>query len=156
MTNLTEHTRLTLVGLLVGCLAIVGCGGGESKPADMPTLYPVSLKFTQEGQPCAGAFVILVPQDDSKWSTGGLTDADGVALLKTQGKYPGIAAGKYKITAFKRETGSDGRSYNLINPDYVGAAKTTFTLEVTAGKNQFEPFDLGKPVRELVVDVATY
>ena len=156
MTVLTKITRLLFGGLLVGCLAIMGCGGGESKPANMPTLYPITLKFTQEGQPCAGALVILIPQDTNKWTTGGITDAAGGTVLKTHGKYLGVPAGKFKITVSKQETDADGTAYNLINPDYGDISKTTLNLEVVAGKNQFEPFDIGKVVRLQIVNTATY
>ena len=74
-----------------------------------------------------------------------------------------VPAGKYKIMATKFETEMVGppppagtlmdtrpiRSYYLIDQVFNDLEKTPFAIEVVAGKNSFEPFDLGKKVRIL-------
>ena len=114
----------------------------------MPKLYPVSLMFTQEDAPCEGAGVFLNSQDGNMWPVGGSTDKDGVVVLKTQGQYPGVAPGKYKITVSKTESEGE-KSFDVIAPDYGSSTKSPFDIEVVAGKNNFEPFELGKKVRVL-------
>jgi len=152
---------LALFGLSVFCLVTAGCS--NSKPEGLPDLYPVTLKFVQEGAPCADASIILVPQDGNRWTTGGITDANGVAVFRTHGQYPGVPAGKYKVTASKVESELIGpppkdsmmappqkvKSYYLIDPEYSDSGKSPLLIEVVAGKNNFEPLDLGKKVRVL-------
>ena len=157
MTFVSRLTRLSILGLMVSYLVLSGCGG-EPKPPGLPKLYPVSLKFIQDGAPCADASVVLIPEDGSKWPTGGATNADGVAVLRTYGKYPGAPVGKYKVMVSKQEVEPLGTTsepspspkvnvYHLINPEYSSIVNTPFKIEVVAGKNEFELFDLGKKVR---------
>ena len=134
----------------------------------MPNLYPVTLKFTQEGTPCVEALVSLTPESDGQWAVGGITDSGGNIVLHTHGRYPGVPAGKYKITVIKTETELTGppptemgqsqasTTYNLIDPAYSAPSTSTLTLEVVAGKNSFPPFDLGKKVREVVPQLLLY
>jgi len=143
---------------VVLCLVVAGCGG-EPKPDGFPKLYPVSLKFIQEGEPCADTLVFLFPQEKSKWSSGGVTNSDGVAVLRTHGKFVGVPAGKYKLTVQKYETVSKGSQnselgapikievYDIIDANYRDPDKTPLEIEVVSGKNKFEPFDLGKKIR---------
>ena len=151
--------RLSLVCPIVLCLAFVGCGG-EPRPDGFPKLYPVSLTFIQEGEPVADAAVILLPQDDNRWSSGGATDANGVAVLRTHGRFLGVPVGKYKVMVTKQEIvpigattpdplGAYGltNSYDLINPDFFNPNRTPFEIEVVSGRNQFEPIELGRKVR---------
>jgi len=159
MSVLSKTSWLPLVAFI---LVITGCGG-EPKPDGFPKLYPVSLKFVQEGEPLEGASVVLVPQSDSKWASGGITDAKGVVTLRTHGKFAGVPAGTYKVRIQKQETGEvptstdstglttygTATAYDLVNPDYFLPDKTPFAIEVVAGKNNFE-FDLGKKAHILV------
>jgi hypothetical protein len=139
-------------------LGLFGCG--EKKPDGLPELQPVTLHFTQDGQPCADASVHLIPQDNSPWAVGGSTDSAGAVILKTHGKYIGAPAGKYKITVSKIERENIGeppkdmldlaqevKMYNLIDPIYSDPAKTTFEIEVIRGKKTSESFDLGEKIR---------
>ena len=154
-----KRTWLPLVAFV---LVLPGCGG-EPKPDGFPKLHPVSLTFVQDGEPLEGASVILVPQSDSKWASGGITDAKGIAVLKTHGKFVGVPAGAYKVRIQKQETGEvptstdstglttygTATSYDVVPPEYFLPDKTPFAIEVVAGKNNFE-FDLGKKARSLV------
>lgn len=79
-----------LVPFLSGC-------GKESVPADLPDLYPATIAVTMDGAPLGNATVTLAPAEGGTWSAGGTTDASGLAALKTQMKYDGVAAGKYKV-----------------------------------------------------------
>jgi len=136
--------RLSLVCPIVLCLAFVGCGG-EPRPDGFPKLYPVSITFVLDGVPSGGIAVFLNSQT-SPWPVAGSTDQDGVATFNTQGRFPGVPAGRYKVTVAKTE--QEGETvFDVINPDYGSSEKTPFEIEVIAGRNQFEPLDLGRRVR---------
>ena len=155
--------KTSWLSLVVFILVLPGCGG-EPKPEGFPKLHPVSLTFIQDGEPLVGASIVLMPQSDSKWASGGFTDAKGVAVFKTHGKFVGVPAGTYKVRIQKQETeeastatDSTGlttygtaKAYDLVNPDYYHPDKTPFAIEVVDGKNNFEPIDLGKKARILV------
>ena len=147
--------------VVVFCIAFSGCGG-EPVPDGLPKLYPVTLTFTQAGEPCVEAIVTLVPESDSPWGTGGVTNANGSVAVQTHGKFAGAPAGKYKVTISKTENGTVGQAsgdmfttqmiqtFNLIDPVYSTPATTPLTLEVEAGKKSYPQFELGEKVREVV------
>ncbi|GHT11815.1 hypothetical protein FACS1894170_05860 [Planctomycetales bacterium] len=76
-------------------------------PPGMPPLYPTTIVITQDGTPLAGATVVAVSEDfaSTPYPSGGTTDKSGEVVLKTNGKFSGIPAGKYIITVSK--IGSD-------------------------------------------------
>ena len=97
-----NRTLASLIVLLSMVFLMTGCWG-EPRPAGMPKLYPASIVVTQEGTPLEGASVLLFPEDsaNSQWGPGGTTDASGVAVLRTNGKYPGAPLGSYKVAVSK-------------------------------------------------------
>ena len=149
------HTFLGFV-LLFG---ISGCG--EKYPDGMPKLINVSLTFTQEGKPLAGATVSLFSDDPSfKWTVGGTTDNNGVVVLKTHGSYTGTPEGRYKICVkkFMREgelqtMANPGapppKDYNLVESQYGFQKETPLSIEIKSG-SKYEPFDVGAAVKELL------
>jgi len=143
--------RLFLLCPVVMVTALVGCS--EPKPDGLPKLHSLVLKFTQEGSPCVGAAVRLVPQDGNPWVSGGTTDASGNAVFVTHGKYAGVPVGKYKITVSKDEVESDemlrSSFYSSVDLVYTVESTTPLEIEVVAGKNVPQTFDLGKQVRVL-------
>ena len=167
---------LTLVFVVFSVL-FSGCGG-EPRPKDLPDLFPVSVKVEQEGNPVPGAVVSLTHVDgDAKWSASCETGSDGVAKnFFTNGKYKGVAAGKFSVRVRKYERGEmqkvdlppeptdeyerylwrqkydesqkRSESYDVIEAKYFDPRMPSpMDIEVTAGgKNEFT-FDAGKPVR---------
>lgn len=141
------------LGLILGCQ-------GETRPAGMPELHPVTLTLTQAGTPLADATVRLVPQDASNtWYSGGHTDERGVAVIQTDRKYAGVPAGSYKVTVSKLEMPAPaaadlspldappgGSTYDLVPSEYGHPDKTPLQITVATGSNQQE-FDLGPAVR---------
>lgn len=83
-------------------LAFCGCGG-EKTPPDMPKLQPTSITIVQEGTPVEGASVQLQKKDDLayKWFAGGVTDAQGVCVIRTLGKYNGAPEGDFQVVVYK-------------------------------------------------------
>ncbi|MBQ9126811.1 MAG: hypothetical protein IJY15_03515, partial [Thermoguttaceae bacterium] len=93
------------------------------------------------------------------------TNADGVVELRTNG-YPGAPVGSFKVVVMKTETIGGAQTpeetqrqmegenfgaeetFDLIAPQYRDQTQTPLTLEVKAGKNETQEFDVGAPVRE--------
>jgi hypothetical protein len=140
--------------LFVLIAAVSGCGG-ESRPADLPSLYPCSITITLDGKPLDNAAVNLNSVEQSKWFAFGITDQNGVVTMNTQTKYPGVASGEYTVTVTK-EAGDPNWTPDPAKPEvgapvilFVGvkyANKDTSPLHCTVkeGSNQFE-FSVEKP-----------
>ena len=138
-----------------------GCGSNDGRPADMPRLYPVKVSIIQDGKPLEGADVTLTAKTPSNYGVStGLTDASGVALLRTYG-YNGVPVGQYTVAITKRtvegatqatsaidgstyETG--GTIYQTVNVQYTDTKQSPFSIDVTE-KGATESFDVGAPVR---------
>ncbi|MDR0610625.1 MAG: hypothetical protein LBG58_10980 [Planctomycetaceae bacterium] len=156
---MSRFERLFLFILL--SLGIFGCG--ENRPDGLPKLYPVSLQFTQDGIPCNGASVHLVPLEEIVWAIGGSTDANGTVVFKTHGKFAGVPAGKYKVTVSKTEREEIGPTpqsiyesqeivfYDLVEQVYSNPKMTPLEIEVVAGKKLSKSFELGKAIRVKMV-----
>ncbi|MCL2306586.1 MAG: hypothetical protein FWC43_14705 [Planctomycetaceae bacterium] len=163
--------RLFVVSLFAVCL-FTGCPGQE-RPAGMPELFPCKITITQGGRPLGDAIVNLVPEEAALgWVINGITDANGVATIKTQGNYTGAPAGPYKVCVSKVEitpsqipqpakdasyaelveygekAGKEVRpSYNIVKPEYNDAAITPLSITITKGKNNVT-LDAGETIRE--------
>lgn len=149
--------------LLLG-IAIVAAGCQDLPvPDDLPPLLPVTILVMQDAQPLSEATVVLA-SPDFHWSVGGVTDAAGVAVLWTSGRYRGAPAGSYRVTVTKDEVvekpnprhrpGVDnmpvlGMCIQTVEPKYR-LAKTT-PLELVIGEDLLQnatphaTFDVGKP-----------
>jgi len=168
--------HITIFVLPLVLFAVSGCGG-EKRPSDLPTLFPVSVTVEQEGKPIPGAVVTLNHSDgDAKWSASCETGSDGVAKnFFTNGKYKGVAAGKFQVCVRKLERGAvekvdlppeptdqyerflwrqkyeesqkRSESYDLIEAKYFDPRLSELEIEVTVGgKNEFT-IDAGTPAR---------
>lgn len=93
------NVALAICSLLI---ATSGCNRGPSKPSHIPDLTPCVITVTYNGQPVADASVLLAPQT-GEFSAAGLTDAEGKAVMKTDGMYEGVVAGEYMASVTKRE-----------------------------------------------------
>ena len=158
-----NHKYFSLIYLCVlGGLCFFAFGCGPKYPPGMPKLYPVKLTFTQEGKPLELASVMLYPEDSGMtWGVGGSTDNSGVVTLKTHGEFNGAPAGKYKVCVRKflmegelPTLANPGApppvDYELVDQQYKQPNTTPLTIEIKAGSNSFEPFDLGEAIKERV------
>ena len=95
---------VSLIPWLLVAFLMTGCHR-DPRPAGMPKLYPASITVTQEGTPLGGAMVQLIPEDsaNSRWGPSGLSDASGIVVLRTNGRYPGAPLGTYKVVVSKQE-----------------------------------------------------
>ena len=144
-------------------IAVTGCKD-SSRPKDLPTLYKTKITFLQDGKGLEGATVNLVPDVQSKWSVGGITDAQGVCTPRTHGQFDGVPEGQYKILVQKDMTelpevtpntpksfdGTPillGTVYSLVAPEFSDVKKTTLSIQISnKGKNE-ETFDVGNAVK---------
>jgi hypothetical protein len=134
-----------------------GCGG-TPKPEGLPELYPLTIKLTQDGgKPLVDASVRLITMDantTTRWNVSGSTNAQGIAVLKTHGEYPGVPVGKYKVVVTKEDLVYNqstppqiiGR-FHLVESQYANIVTTPLTIEVKPDTKSAE-FDLGQSVRE--------
>jgi len=133
-----------LIFLAAGFIITVGCGG-RKMPDGMPALRSCKLTFTQENVPLADATVFLRSvSPDFKWSVSGMTDDKGVVNVSTEGFYPGVPEGTYKVVVTKTVELENGY-YSVIEKQYEDVKTTPLDLEITAKGND-KTFDLGKSV----------
>lgn len=162
---------LLLSALALVNLAFSGCGG-EKTPPDMPKLQPTSITIVQDGAPCVDANVQLVKANDLnyKWLAGGRTDAKGVCVIKTLGKYNGAPEGDFQVVVYKtvrlesetrknvpepqdpkeaqawsKKVAEEEKEFEEIDPKYKKYDQTDLTITIKSGKNE-QTFDVGPKV----------
>lgn len=111
-------------------------------PADLPKLYSCRVTISAGGSPVEDAMVTFIAED-SKWSAIGTTDSAGAASLQTNGRYPGVAAGQYKVTVQKYHVIPRGEDFapeeiSLVDPKYSKSENTILACMLQPGKGNFE------------------
>lgn len=159
MFNLNRRKNRVKINFFFGVIALIilfaGCSG-EKLPADLPKLFPCSIKIVlDDGSPVENASIQLIPEDsqNAKWSAGGSTGSDGSLKVFTVGKYQGAALGKYKVLVrklkqvedgeFKNEKGEMEKLYKgvpIIDPVFSKVNSTPLFLSV--GSDKIEPATL--------------
>jgi hypothetical protein len=160
--------RGRIVAILVPMLGAVlpSCGPGEGPP-----LYPVHGKVMYKGQPAAGATVMLRRLDAEPNTTPpvpvGQVDEEGNFAMAVEDRGAGAPAGKYaaliqwrtkaegteepKPAAASKKAGRskavpdkpDGAPDRLAGR-YMNPEKSPFQVEIKAGENTLDPFDVSK------------
>jgi hypothetical protein len=106
--------------LLIFVLLICGC---NSKPADVPQLFPCKIIVTKDAEPIAGVHAVLgLTSGSSLCAVSGITDSSGTAEIHTsrlgwQGK--GAPAGEYIVTISKEpklDQGLSTEEYQKLDP----------------------------------------
>lgn len=139
---------------ILSVLAAVSGGCGPKLPENLPALQPCTVLVTMDGAPLAGAIVSLSP-DSGQWYANGITDAAGKVAIKTQGKYPGAAAGPYKVLVSKTvssdpnwipasEADKPPTDVVHVDPLFGDATKTPLSCDVKEGGNELT-FDVKPP-----------
>ena len=151
--------------LSIALVLHTGCGGGDSgRRADMPKVYPVKITIKQDGTALQDASVTLTAETPSKYGSSGITDASGVAVIRTYG-FAGAPEGTYTITVSKQgvegateakdaegntyQTG--GKVYEYVDAKYRQADTSDLNMEVTT-KGATAEFDVGAPVHVFISD----
>jgi len=151
--------------------AVFTPGCGKKLPPGMPKLHPASVTVTQENAPLDNAMVQFFPTDPalSQWGPSGTTDANGVAVLSTNGQYPGVPEGHYKVIVIKQERephphpewsflpdedpkfrqfqsiNARLKTYVYVERKYSNIVNTPLEANITAGKNELQ-LDAGAKV----------
>lgn len=153
-------------------IAVSGCYS-RSLPKDLPKLYPCSLTFTYEnGEPIEEALITLYSVDSSfKWIAGGRTDCSGKVKLATNGQYPGIPEGTFRIVLAKTESVRNGKKmdpdetlpadespgviqvFTFIEKQYAQRQSTPLELTVVPKSKNDRSFSCGKPTRVLLTTI---
>ena len=171
-----KRPYFTLPLLMVVCM-LLGCG--QRLPKDLPPLYPCTLLIAQNGVPLERAAIILeyvegtVPAGGQIWFPQGVTDKNGNATIRTNGRYDGAPLGRFKIVVTKLEPdysrlgpqpSEDDPKYDawmnrkgtedfpiflLVEKQYTESATTPLEIEINKGKNE-AAVDVGKPARYLM------
>lgn len=125
----TKSGRKRFLGYLLGVLMLLalvvnfGFGGRGRREARVP-VYQTRGKVSFQGNPAAGALVLLHPLDQGKplpFNPRARVGEDGTFLLTTYDDNDGAPAGEYAVTIDWRETESeDGaeEGVNLIDPRF--------------------------------------
>jgi len=139
--------RIVACVAIVALLPVAGCGGGGGN-----NLPKVSGTVTVDGAPADGCVLIFYPEGSRNASATGTADAAGKFTIVTNAK-PGIAAGKYKVTAnwpdpSKRATAEDLQkgiskdAPDLLGGRYISPERSPLTAEVTASTKDLPAFQL--------------
>lgn len=147
--SVLRATRVSLPFLVLGLVALVGCGGGG------PSLVKAKGKVLVDGNPAPGAIVLLHPDSPANSAVAnGITDANGVFTPLT-GTDEGIAEGTYRVTVVwpdpKMSGGAGtlqfGASQSKDPPDllkgrYVMRDKSKLTVTVSRSNPELPPLEL--------------
>jgi len=158
--------RNTTFFIIAVVLALqTGCGDrGPVRPADLPKLHPVNITITQGGAPLEGATVNLLSKTPATYSSASaVTDASGVAVLRTYG-FTGVPEGQYTVTVAKTAVEGateqmdgntkilvGGKIYQYVDAKYHDAETSTLSIDIKAGTTN-ETLDIGAPVKEFIAD----
>ncbi|MDR2706323.1 MAG: hypothetical protein LBC02_11150 [Planctomycetaceae bacterium] len=164
--------KITVFVFLV--LVLCGCSRKPLQPDNLPKLIPCKIIITQDQAPLEGANVTLhsVTAGTQQWISGGRTDVNGVAEIRTNGRYDGVPVGKFKVLVTKTEVEPSKLSprpdendpnfpawmaksqnevlptYRLVDKQYANPQTTPHELEISSSKPVTVTFDTGKKVRE--------
>jgi hypothetical protein len=151
-----------IISLIFTVVSLTGCGKDNSRPKDLPLLYPCVVTIIQEGKPLDRAVVEFIAVDAAaKYRAVSITDTNGHVAMSTYG-FDGVPAGKYKICVWKtviegviqstnkegESVNTEGTEYQAVEPKYADAKTTPHEIEITGkGKKVEQTFDVGKAVK---------
>lgn len=127
----------------------LACSGCNSE--DQFKAYPVSGQVTVKGKPAEGVQVSFFGTDEVlKSATApfpkGVTDSDGNFKLTSYDSDDGAPAGNYVVTfVWPAVVADDPEVQDQVDRfrgRYASADKSTYQVEILAGANQLEPFEL--------------
>lgn len=138
---LAQVGRVAAVVVLVG---IAGCG-----QSDRVQVHPVEGQLNWNGQPLAGAFVVLHPvakSDARVLPARAQTDATGKFQVTTYEQADGAAKGEYLMTVEYFRPVKNGSGFepgpNVMPPKVSRPDLTDIKVRVAEGKNTLEPIAL--------------
>jgi hypothetical protein len=133
-----------------------GCRRLPPPPEGLPQLYPCKITVTFGGEIVEDVTVSLISSDPTfKWKSGGKTDKNGVAELRTSFAYPGVPEGTFTVAFAKTKNGPGGDTIEEMTPISIiplkySASQSKQTVEIKRGKNEFS-FTLDKGEERLPI-----
>jgi hypothetical protein len=128
---------------LAALLVVSGCGEKGLH------VVPVSGKVVVQGQPAAGAQVVLHPvgaKVDQTFSAVGKVQDDGTFKISAFGNGDGAPPGEYVATVqwFKlvQNDGGAGPGPNVIPRDYGDPARSPFKVTIKNAPTVLDPFEV--------------
>ena len=157
--------HLQIFATLLIAITIIGCSGAP-RPDGLPKLYPCTITIKQDGKPLEDATVQLYdPTVTNRWTVSGVTNASGVAVMRTHGQFPGAPQGRFKVILSKTVTESDTipgdgenappksigntRIYSLVGKEYTKHESTPLEI-IIENKKRNETCDIGNAERVLI------
>lgn len=140
--------------LAIAATVAVGCSQGD---ADRLETYSVHGTAKYNGQPMAGASIVLIPESPSpkqKMPPFGRIDSDGSFEITSYANGDGAPAGKYKVT-FTWSNGDPDSPTDLLGGKFDNPHRPVSTVTIEAGDNELPPFDLKGPAIQLPVSPAS-
>jgi hypothetical protein len=129
-------------------LTVTGCG---KKQGDRVQVYPTEGQVVWDGQPLAGALVVLHPKGQpgvKGVSTRAQTNQEGRFRVSTYDAADGAPAGEYAVTVQYYPLEKQGESYvagpNSLPSIYANPATTALSVRVVEGKNTLPPLTLSR------------
>jgi hypothetical protein len=134
-----------MMGAILMLLVAPGC----SKGPDRIPVYPTEGQVLWEGQPLAGALVVLHPKgspDGKGVPARAQTDKEGRFRISTYDTADGAPAGEYAVTVQYYPLEQHGESYiagpNIVPPKYADPKATELAVRVVEGTNTLSPWKL--------------
>ncbi len=135
--------------VLLLLLAAVALAGTSCHRGGRERVYPVTGKVYHNGKPAEGATVIFVRREaagSKAHRPGGQVGRDGSFRLSTYTSYDGAPAGRYAVTIVypspERKENGENAGPDLLKGRYADPKATPLSVEVKAGTNNLEPFQI--------------
>ena len=136
-------SKSAVVALLTALVLLFGaCTGSNQSTANRKPVHPVHGQLLVGGKPAAGAFVFLVPVNESSDPTDPRPRAevapDGSFKVSMYGEKDGAPTGEYIVTILWEGEGGIDR----LKGQYADARKSSLRAVVKEGKNELPPIRL--------------
>jgi hypothetical protein len=136
-TRVAQGPQLGLLATFVIGLALtIGCSNSERAEEGQRPVHPVKGRVTVGGQPAAGAFVLLVPVNESSQPTDprprAEVQADGSFMVWTYAPDDGAPAGEYVVTI----TWEDRDIGDKLGGRFADPKTSTLRASVKEGTNE--------------------
>lgn len=137
--------------VVMSCLAVMTTGCGDD---GRETVYPTTGKVLVNGQPAAGAQVVLFPEDEALRVSDhplptGVTDESGKFSLGSYAVGDGAPAGEYLVTVVWPEVVEPDPNNPETPPQidrlqdrYAMPEHSGLKVTINAGPTELEPLDL--------------
>lgn len=134
-------------GALLACLApalLMACSSEPNTYPDRKSTFPVKGKVLVNGQPAAGATVLLYPVNEPPEPVDprpvGTVQEDGTFQLRTYDEADGAIPGEYRATI--TWGGESPDEPDRLGGRYRDPATSKFQVTVKEGENELPPFQL--------------